>query len=106
MNLFENIPDKLPEELMTVLAEDSSVRIERIVSDGHASPKDFWYDQNQHEWVIVLKGSAVLEFEDGLVELNLGDSQLIPAHRRHRVQSTSQTEQTIWLAVFYGTISN
>jgi len=106
MNLFEDIPEKLPEELMTVLAEDSSVRIERIVSDGHASPDGFWYDQEAHEWVVVLKGSAVLEFEDGLVELNPGDHLLIPARRRHRVKATSHHEKTIWLAVFYGTLSD
>ena len=36
----------------------SGIRIERIVSRGHTSPPDFWYDQPQAEWVIVLAGSA------------------------------------------------
>ena len=40
------------------------LKIERIISHGQASPPDFWYDQAWNEWVIVLKGSATLRFED------------------------------------------
>ncbi len=101
MNLFSDIPNELPEELIGVLAESSNVRIERIVSDGHASPEGFWYDQEQTEWVLLVSGSATLEFENEKVNMTPGDHVLIPAHRRHRVDSTSQTEKTIWLAVFY-----
>ena len=53
-NLFADIPNALPEELIEVLAENRHVRIDRIVSTGHASPEGFWYDQA--EWVVVLKG--------------------------------------------------
>ena len=55
-NLFSDIPDCLTEELVTILAENQHVRIERIVSNGHSSPNGFWYDQEEFEWVIVLKG--------------------------------------------------
>ncbi len=101
MNLFENIPEDLPEELVEVLAESAQVRIERIVSDGQASPEGFWYDQQQNEWVLLVSGSAVLEFEDRSLEMNPGDHVLIPAHQKHRVAATSKVEKTIWLAVFY-----
>jgi hypothetical protein len=40
------------------------MKIERIISQGQASPPGFWYDQAWNEWVIVLKGSATLQFED------------------------------------------
>ncbi|VGO17139.1 hypothetical protein PDESU_05734 [Pontiella desulfatans] len=100
-SLFNNIPDALPNEWVEVLAESADVRIERIVSDGHASPDGFWYDQGQDEWVLLVSGSAVLTFEDETVELNPGDHIMIPARRRHRVESTSSTEKTIWLAVFH-----
>ncbi|WP_372807377.1 cupin domain-containing protein [Pontiella sp.] len=100
-NLHKNIPETLPDELVEILAEKPGVRIERIVSDGHASPAGFWYDQEQDEWVLLVAGSAVLEFENETVALNPGDHLLIPAHRRHRVAATSSTEKTIWLAVFY-----
>ena len=101
MNLFKNMPDELPDELVEILAESSSVRIERIISDGHRSGEDFWYDQDENEWVLLMAGSAVLEFEARAVKLAAGDHLLIPAHQRHRIQSTSAAEKTIWLAVFF-----
>jgi cupin 2 domain-containing protein len=100
-NLFGEIPQELPEELFAVLAENENVKVERIVSDGHASPEGFWHDQDRNEWVLLLSGCAVLTVGDERVELNPGDHLLIPAHQRHRVESTSATEKTIWLAVFY-----
>jgi len=103
-NLFKELPDKLPEELCTVLAESGHARVERIVSDGHASPEGFWYDQGRDEWVLLVSGEAVLslETESGTetAKLNPGDHLLIPAHQRHRVESTSPTEKTVWVAVF------
>jgi len=63
-NLFVDLPQHSPDELFTTLLDDANVRIERIVSHGHASPERFWYDQDQHEWVVVLKAAAQLRFED------------------------------------------
>ncbi len=101
-NLFAELPSTLPTELTNVLAEGEHVRIERIVSTGHSSPDGFWYDQDQHEWVCVLKGDASLEFDDGeSVRMTTGDHVLIPPHRRHRVERTSSDEPTVWLAVFW-----
>ena len=102
-NLFAHIPESLREELTETLVNTSSVRIERIVSHGQASPKEFWYDQLEHEWVIVLQGAARLQFEDELVELKPGDFVNIPARRKHRVEWTTPDEFTVWLAVFYST---
>jgi len=101
-NLFADLPQPLPEELFNTLLQAGDVRIERIVSHGHASPAEFWYDQDQGEWVIVLKGAARLQFEDSLIELAPGDFLNIPAHQKHRVDWTTPDEPTIWLAVFYG----
>ena len=102
MNLFKEIPNELPDELVEVLASCSKVRIERIVSDGHQSKEGFWYDQSEHEWVLLVSGSAILEFEDRTQKLISGDYVLIPANQKHRVASTSLTEKTIWLAIFFG----
>ncbi len=101
-NLFADLPTHLPEELFTTLLEAAEVRIERIVSHGHASPDGFWYDQDQHEWVMVMRGAARLRFEEGSVEMKPGDFVHIPAHRKHRVEWTTPDEPTIWLAVHYG----
>ena len=102
-NLFENLPDHLEEELTEIIIQSSSVRIERIVSTGQASPEDFWYDQEETEWVVLLKGEAELLFEENedRVTLKPGDHVLIQPHQKHRVAWTSSNEPTIWLAVFY-----
>ena len=78
------------------------MRIERIVSHGHASPADFWYDQEEAEWVLLVQGSALLAFADGReTALEAGDYVHIPAHCRHRVVQTDPNMPTVWLAVFY-----
>lgn len=101
-NIFKNIPDNLSDELFETIAESDNIKIEKIISDGHTSPPDFWYDQDRNEFVILLKGSAVLEFEDGsFVEMTEGDYQIIPAHKKHRVSYTDTSGKTIWLAIFY-----
>ena len=64
--LLVDVPRHSPNELFTTLLDDARVRIERIVSHSHASPEGFWYDQDQHEWVVVLKGAARLRFEEEL----------------------------------------
>lgn len=100
-NLFADLPSALPDELVQTLAAAPGVRIERIVSHGHASPEGFWYDQDEAEWVVVLKGAARLRFEDNEIEMRPGDHITIPAHQRHRVEWTIPDEPTVWLAVFY-----
>jgi cupin 2 domain-containing protein len=78
------------------------VRIERIVSRGHSSPETGWYDQEQNEWVVVLRGAASVVFEDGRsIDLKEGDFLDIPAHSRHRVDWTDPKAATVWLAVHY-----
>ena len=105
-NLFDDIPIGAPEEIFEVLRAAENVKVERIVSNGHASPDGFWYDQESHEWVVLLRGRAGLEIEDGAgkvatVELGPGDWVDIPAHRRHRVAWTADDAPTVWLAVHY-----
>lgn len=101
-NLFANLPINLPDELMECLVETSQVRIERIVSTSHASPDGFWYDQDEHEWVVLLQGAAKLTFAEGqTLEMTPGDHVLIPAHRQHRVDWTTAEQPTVWLAVFF-----
>jgi cupin 2 domain-containing protein len=100
-NIFADIPVDLPDELFATLLDAAGIHVERIVSHGHTSPEDFWYDQSEREWVVVLKGAARLRFDDGVVELKAGDSVNIPAHKKHRVEWTTPDEPTLWLAVFY-----
>ena len=103
-NLFAAIPPSLPAELVEPLAAAGAVRVERIVSRGHASPPGFWYDQPHGEWVVLLRGAARVLFEgaEKPIELRPGDWLDIPAHRRHRVEWTDPAMPTVWLAVHYG----
>ena len=70
----------------------------------HASPPGFWYDQEQSEWVLLVEGSAALEFEGHPepVELRRGSYLNIPARARHRVAWTDPARKTVWLAIHYG----
>ena len=102
-NIFANLREKLSDEEFVELLSAPNVRIERIVSSGHASPAGQWYDQVWAEWVIVLQGSAGLLFEgeDKPRVLGAGDYVHIPAHTRHRVEWTDPEKATVWLVVHY-----
>lgn len=102
-NLFDNLPHEMPAEIVEALLQTPSFRVERIVSHAHASPEGFWYDQDDHEWVVVLRGGARLLFADAdePLEMAPGDYVHIPAHRRHRVEWTTPDEPTVWLAIYY-----
>jgi cupin 2 domain-containing protein len=102
-NIFSDIPESISAELTETIAGNRAVRIERIVSQGHASRDDFWYDQEQNEFVLLLSGEAKLLFETErrIMHMKAGDYVIIPAHKRHRVEWTAPGEKTIWLAVYY-----
>ena len=100
-NIFKNINvDKINEEFIEIL-RDKNIRIERIVSNGQKSEDDFWYDQDENEFILILEGSAIIEFQNKEVSLKKGDYIDIKSHEKHRVKYTSNSEPTVWLAVFY-----
>jgi cupin 2 domain-containing protein len=100
-NLFDDIPRELPSERVDVLLETPTVRLERIVSTGHATPPGEWYDQDRDEWVVVLRGRARLRIEGENADraLGVGDHLLLRAHVRHRVEWTETP--TVWLALHH-----
>ena len=102
-NIYSDIPADLPDELFEAIIRNESFRLERIISRGHATPDGEWYDQDQDEWVILLKGSAgiAIDGEDGIVVLRPGDYIHLPAHLRHRVEWTDPDTETVWLALHY-----
>jgi len=102
-NLLAPLPPDLREEVCQTLLTTPGLRLERIVSKGQASPPGFWYDQDWHEWVMVLTGEAGLVFADapGEMRLSPGDHVFIPAHRRHRVAWTDPETPTVWLALHF-----
>lgn len=104
-NILSRIPAPSADETVDALLKADGVRMERIVSYGQASPPGFWYDQEEAEWVLVLRGRARLaiagEVEDRA--LGPGDSLFLPAHCKHRVAWTQPDEPTVWLTIFIDT---
>ncbi len=102
-NIHTNIPASIPDELFQDILNTPHFKLERIVSNAHATPPGEWYDQDWHEWVILLSGSAGLRIEgDADVQaLEPGDYVYLPAHQRHRVEWTDDTVKTIWLALHF-----
>ena len=84
-----------------MLWQTPGVRVERIVSRGHVTPPDEWYDQQTDEWVALLSGAARLRIEGRVefLEMRPGDWLLIPARVRHRVEWTDPDQETVWLAI-------
>jgi cupin 2 domain-containing protein len=100
-NVFENIIIDKSKEQFFQLFKNDNIKIEKIVSNGQSSPINFWYEQKENEFVLILKGNAILEYENSELVLNEGDYINIPAFTKHRVKYTNKDEPTIWLAVFY-----
>jgi cupin 2 domain-containing protein len=102
-NVFANVAHQLPDEEIVELLSARNVRIERIVSTGHASALNEWYDQDRAEWVLLLAASAGIIFEGETEPLLLepGSYVHIGAHVRHRVAWTDQSVPTVWLTIHY-----
>lgn len=100
-NFFNDLPKEMTKEVIEPILNNKNIRMERIVSNGQCSQPNFWYDQAENEFILILQGHAELEFEKEVKTMSPGDHLMIPSHCKHRVKSTSQTEPTIWLAVFY-----
>ena len=84
---------------MTLL-ETPYLKLEHILSHGEPTAVNYWYDQQQPEWVVLLRGKAKLKFEgDEMLELTAGDFILIPARSKHRVESCSY--DALWMALHF-----
>jgi cupin 2 domain-containing protein len=102
-NIFGQLPESVSEEVFEEIMRGEKFRLERIISSGQSTTAGHWYDQEQHEWVLLLSGAAGLRFEveDRLRILRPGDFVSIPAHTRHRVEWTDEKQITVWLALHY-----
>jgi cupin 2 domain-containing protein len=102
-NLLTNLPDARTSEIFTELLSRPGIRLERIVSQGQATPQDVPMVQDEDEWVVLLAGEAGLRIEDGAeVRLAPGNSIFIAAGQRHWVTFTAKDRPTVWLALHLG----
>ena len=103
-NIFSALPDARKREVSRVLQKGNAFKIERIVSQGQATPEGKWLRSKTAEWVIVLRGRARLLFKGAreALYLNAGDYVFIPENTCHRVDRTHLGRKTVWLAVHIG----
>lgn len=101
-NFFRDLPRDLSSEVFENILAHDGLTIERIISKGHRSPDHGWYDQNGFEWVMLLQGLAIIEFDDNTsVRLRPGDYLTIAPHQKHRVSWTDPAQESLWLAVHF-----
>ncbi len=100
MNIFEieKLPGIEEEEIVDILKENEDVKIERIISTGQVSD---WMVQEKREYVLLIQGNAVIEFNDKTVEMKSGDTIFIEKRERHRVVYTSENPCCIWFCVHF-----
>lgn len=101
-NILQELPANLIDEYFEEIFSGNQFKLEKIVSKGHKSPPDFWYDQDKNEFVMLISGSAELTFEnEPAIQLVKGDYLIIPSHKKHRVEKTDPVHPTIWLALHF-----
>jgi len=100
-NIYTDLPEQCPDEIFQTLLKNQNITIERIISKGHSSAVNEWYDQLQDEWIMLIKGQAKLQYKhnSSIILLNPGDYLFIPSHTKHRVHWTDPEMETIWLAI-------
>lgn len=101
-NIFDDFPKNDDKEFIEEILSAKDFKLDRIISEGHNSPPNFWYDQDKNEFIFLLKGKAELSFDNGeKYELIPGDYMIINAHQKHRVDRTDPNQKTFWLTIFY-----
>lgn len=102
-NLLGSSAPPAGEEVVQTLQRGPDWRLQTIHSSDAASPQGFWYDQEEHEWLVVLRGSATIRLEgpEELRDLSVGDSLYLEPHRRHRVERTDPDPGTLWLVLLW-----
>jgi cupin 2 domain-containing protein len=68
---------QLPDEVVNLLLDRPTLRIERIVSTGQTTPEGQWYDQETDEWVLLVEGAARLRIEGEREDRELGEGDWI-----------------------------
>ncbi len=102
-NVFANLPKVKEKEIFQPLFKDKKLKVERIISMGQATQEGIWLRQKRNEWVVLLRGQAVLSFwgKAGVLKLKSGDYVFIPKNLRHRVEWSDPKEKSLWLAVHF-----
>ena len=94
-NLFTDAEPPHEGERFDTLLSYKNLVVERIVSSSPITPHE--YVQPHDEWVVLIKGEAVLQVAGESIALKPGDHLFLPAGVPHTVERTSHG--AMWLAV-------
>ena len=94
MNIFDYIEPKKG-EVFTPLFEHKNIKINRIVSSREVEDKE--YIQDEDEWLVLVKGEAILLLDKKEKKLLKGETLFIPAKVPHQVLYTKQN--TLWITI-------
>ncbi|MCW8847264.1 MAG: cupin domain-containing protein [Sedimenticola sp.] len=97
VNLLKSADQPIRQEQLETLIETRHIRLQRILSP--AAFRSELFQQAEDEWLVVLQGQGTLQMDERIVDLDTGDSLLIPAGTPHRVLSTSTDPLCIWLTL-------
>jgi len=96
VNIYTLKNPKADTEEFVTLHQNNGIKIEAIRS--HLLHPGEVYDQQEDEWVVLIRGNAQLQIQKKILNLQEGDSVFLPKHTIHQVLSTS--EDALWLGVF------
>jgi len=96
MNIYEIAKPREDNESFVTLHETPTLKIEAIRS-RLTHPGEL-YDQEEDEWVLLIRGTAELEVEGNIRRLKEGDCFFLQRHTRHRVLKTS--DDALWIGIF------
>lgn len=96
MNIYEIAEPSKNSETFFIVHQTPTLKIEAIRSRLF-TPGDV-YDQEEDEWVLLVRGEARLQIQNDEFLLRAGNSLFLPRHTLHRVLSTS--DDALWIAVF------
>ena len=94
-NLFLDAEPPARGERFEALLSHKNLVVERIVSSAENQSAESV--QRQDEWVLLIRGTALLNMAGEAFALKAGDYLFIPAGVPHRVEETSNG--ALWLAV-------
>lgn len=94
-NLYADSAPPEPGERFDTLLSHRGLTIERIVSTSKIESQ--LYVQEQDEWVVLLRGEALLDVNGTQVPLKSGDYVFLPSRTPHTVLRVS--DGAMWLAV-------
>ena len=98
MNIFDVKKINKTKEIVEILKKNENVRIEKIISTGQTTD---WMEQEEEEFVMLIQGEAIIEYENKTQELRARDTVIIKKNEKHRVVYTSKNPCCIWICIFY-----